>query len=222
MDVLKQPATARPIAAAARRGALRVAHLFAHLGVKLGARSRRVACRGLVLSLLLAGSMPALRAQPQLTEAQAMAAALLNFARYVKWPEQAFASREAPFTFCIAGRDALFSAAAALEGRSLHGRPTQVRRVLGTEDLRGCQLLFIADSEERRQQPMLRALGRDAVLTVGDAGDFIDAGGAIGILIEDGRVRFDINRSALDAARLRANANLLRLARNARVGGQGL
>jgi tRNA threonylcarbamoyladenosine modification (KEOPS) complex Pcc1 subunit len=54
------------------------------------------------------------------------------------------------------------------------------------------------------------------VLSVGDAGGFTDAGGAIGVTLDDGRIRFDINRAALDAAQLRASANLLRLARNVR------
>lgn len=154
-------------------------------------------------------------AQPALTDAQAKAAVLLNFARYVEWPERAFAGKDTPFVFCVAGREGL-AAAATLDGRSLHNRPTQVRRVLGVEELRGCHVLFIAEAEERRQSPMLRAVAAEPVLSVGDAAGFTEAGGAIGVALEDGRLRFDINRAALDAAQLRASANLLRLARNVR------
>lgn len=156
------------------------------------------------------------QAQTPLSEAQAKASAIFNFARYVEWPERAFASREAPFVFCLAGRDALAGGMATLEARTLHTRATQVRRVFGVEELRGCSVLFIGEAEERRQAPMLRALASEAVLSIGDASGFVEAGGAIGIVLEEGRIRFDINRAALDQAQLRASSNLLRLARNVR------
>lgn len=177
--------------------------------------ARRLQAPALLLAALLLACVRA-PAQPALGEAQAKAAALVNFARYVEWPERAFASREAPFVFCVAGRDSLAAAVATLEGRTLHGRPTQLRRVLGVEELRGCQVLFIAEAEERRQAPMLRAVAGEPVLAVGDALGFTEAGGAIGVMLEDGRIRFDISRPALDAAQLRASANLLRLARSVR------
>ncbi len=177
-------------------------------------RWRRLAC-----SLALLGwAFPSAAQAPAaaLTDSQAKASALFNFARYVEWPERAFASREAPFVFCLAGRDSLSAASGMLEGRAINGRPTQLRRVLGVEDLRGCHALFIGESDERRQLPMLRALAAEPVLTVGDASGFTEAGGAIGVLLEEGRIRFDINRPALEQAQLRASSNLLRLARNTR------
>jgi YfiR/HmsC-like len=155
-------------------------------------------------------------AQTALTESQAKASALFNFARYVEWPERAFASREAPFVFCVAGRDSLGSGTSALEGRVLNGRQTQFRRVLGIEELRGCHALYIGEPEERRLLPMLRAVAGEPVMTVGDLNSFIDAGGAIGIVLDEGRMRFDINRAALEQSQLRASSNLLRLARNTR------
>lgn len=171
----------------------------------------------LALSALGSACGSAAQAPPAaLTESQAKASALFNFSRYVEWPERAFASRDAPFVFCVAGRDGLPAAAGTLEGRVLNGRPTQLRRVLGVEELRGCHALYIGEPEERRQLPMLRAVATEPVLTVGDAGGFAEAGGAIGIVLDEGRIRFDINRPALEQAQLRASSNLLRLARNTR------
>lgn len=174
--------------------------------------SRRTVLRHAALALAVA--VGASTAQVALTDAQAKAQALLNFARYVEWPEHAFAGRDAPFTFCLAGRDSLAAGAPALEGRSLHGRATAVRRVFGIDELRGCQLLYIAESEERRLAPMLRAVAGEPVLTVGDGIGFVFAGGAIGVTLEDGRIRFEIARAVIEAAQLRASANLLRLARS--------
>lgn len=179
---------------------------------------RQSSWRYLRTGLLLAALGCSLRAvaQTPLTEAQAKASALFNFARYVEWPDRAFASREAPFVFCLAGRDSLASGLTSLEGRTLHGRATVAKRVLGVEELRACHVLFIGENEERRLVPMLRSTASEPVLTVGDGVGFTEAGGAIGIALEEGRIRFDINRLSLDQAQLRASSNLLRLARNAR------
>ena len=56
----------------------------------------------------------------------------------------------------------------------------------------------------------------EPVLTVSDVGGAGELGGAITIVLDDGRIRFDINRAALEQAQLRASSNLLRLARNTR------
>jgi hypothetical protein len=162
------------------------------------------------------GWAPLSPGQTALTDAQAKASALFNFARYIEWPDRAFASTQTPFVFCIVGRDSLQGALTLLDNRSLNGRPTQVKRVFGAEELRGCSALYIDEAEDRRTQALLRSLAGAPVLTVGDAGGFAEAGGAIMLTVEDGRVRFDINRAALEQAQLRASANLLRLARNVR------
>lgn len=173
-------------------------------------RGRRLLCVG-----LLACGWPCLAAaQATLTEAQAKAGFVLNFARYVDWPASAFASREAPLVACLVERDLLGPALSALEGRVIQGRPLKVRRNVLADDLRGCHLVFIGETEERRIVPILRALVSQPVLTVSDAERFIDLGGAIGFVVADDRLQFEINRTALEQAQLKAGAGLLKLARS--------
>jgi len=153
-------------------------------------------------------------AQAAVTEAQAKAGFVLNFARYVEWPERAFSAREAPVLLCLLGRDEVAAALAALDGRQVQGRPIAIRRLANSDEARSCQVLFIAESEARRLALTLRAVAGQPVLTVSDADGFIDAGGAIGIVRSEGRLQFEINRLALEQAQLKASSNLLRLARN--------
>lgn len=152
--------------------------------------------------------------QTTLTEAQAKAAFVLNFARYVDWPATVFASAQAPLVACVIGRDTIGPALTALEGRPVKGRALKVRRGVAIDDMHGCHVVFIGEPEERRVVPVLRALANQPVLTVGDADRFIDVGGAIGLVAIDERLQFEINRSALEQAQLKASASLLKLARN--------
>ena len=172
---------------------------------------RRLAALLAVLAGALAG--PA-AAQGTLSEAQAKAAFVLNFARYVDWPERSFATRDAPLLICLLGRDSLASALAALENRPVQSRLVSVHMVASVDEARPCHVLFIGASETRRLTLLLRSLAGQAVLTVSDADGFIDAGGAIGIVQGDGRLQFEVNRQTLEQAQIKASANLLKLARN--------
>lgn len=168
----------------------------------------------LTASLLVASALPGAAIAQPLPEAQAKAAFVLNFARYVEWPEQVFASRIASMTICIIGRDTLGPALIALENREIQGRPVKTRRLLNIEEVNGCHLVFISESEERHLAQTLHSLANQPVLTVSDIDGFIDAGGAIGIVRGEERLQFEINRNALNQAKLKASSLLLRLARN--------
>lgn len=168
-----------------------------------------------ILAIFLAlGLNASAQAQTALSEAQVKAGFVLNFARYVEWPERAFASREAPLVICAVGNDNLGAALSALETRQVQGRAIKLRRGINADDLRGCHVAYVADSEQRRLLPTLRMLAGQSVLTVSDIEGFIDAGGAIGIVPGDDRLQFEINRAALDQAQLKASSQLLKLARN--------
>lgn len=163
------------------------------------------------LAMALSDTAPA---QGSLAEPQAKAAFVLNFARYVEWPERTFATPEAPLLFCLLGRDSIGSALTALENRQAQGRPVAVRLLGHVDETRPCHVLFIGAAETRRLAYVLRTLAGQAVLTVSDADGFIDVGGAIGIVQGEGRLQFEVNREALEQAQLKASSNLLKLARN--------
>jgi hypothetical protein len=170
----------------------------------------RIAC-GLLLALL--GSAPHLQAQA-LSEAQIKAGFLYNFARYIEWPVEAFASKEAVFSMCLIGRDTLGSPLDSFDGKTVHGHPVVVKRFgSASEDFRGCHILFVSESEQRRVASLVRS-AQAAQLTVSDIDGFIDMGGGIGLLNADERIQFEVNLGALQRASLKASSQLLKLARN--------
>jgi len=152
-------------------------------------------------------------AQTVLSEPELKAALVFNFARYVEWPERAFASVDAPLVLCVIGRDRFGAAFAALEGRKLQGRAVRVRTGLSAEEGRSCHVAFISEPSEHQLASILRTLGPQAVLTVSDIEGFVDAGGAIGIVYGEQRLQFEVNRAALNQSQLRASSQLLKLAR---------
>ncbi|MDX9833374.1 MAG: YfiR family protein [Anaerolineae bacterium] len=165
-----------------------------------------------VLALILAaGALPG-GAQTPPTEYQLKAVFLYNFARYVEWPQSRLPAG-APIHVCILGRDPFGGAFTTLASKQAQGREVRVKLLTGPEDGAACHIAFIADTEERRLGTYLRALTGRSILTVSDIDGFTDAGGGIGFVTVEDRVRFDVNLAVTQAEHLKLSSQLLKVAR---------
>jgi YfiR/HmsC-like len=153
-------------------------------------------------------------AQAPLSEAQVKTALVLNFARYVDWPESTFSSNTDTIVICLVGRDTLAGTLPGLETKQVRNRAIKVRMGVSSDDTRGCHVVFVSESEERRLVPLLKSLSDKAILTISDISGFIEAGGGIGIVQGETRLQFEVNIRALEVAKLKASSNVLKLARN--------
>jgi hypothetical protein len=147
-----------------------------------------------------------------LTEPQVKAAFIFNFAKFVQWPAQAFATSQAPIVLCVPAREGLGGALAGIDGKQVHGRELRVRRGVKPDDMKACHILFVPDAEARSVADLLRTVGMLPVLTIGEPDGFAAAGGGIGFVTRDERVQFEINQGAVERANLQVSSQLLRLA----------
>jgi hypothetical protein len=81
------------------------------------------------------------------------------------------------------------------------------------ETLKQCHLLFICPSEKKNLSEIIDLVKNQGVLTVADTQEFLDTGGIVNFVIEDNKVRFDINLTASEKAGLKIRSQLLRLAK---------
>jgi hypothetical protein len=160
-------------------------------------------------------------AQQSLAEYQVKAAYLLNFLKFVEWPENAFADSLAPIVIGIVGNNPFGTALPqVIMGKTVQGRDLIIRYYHVGEDLRGSHILFISASEQKRLPQILSSLRGSSVLTVGDMDRFLDAGGMIRFSMEGSQVRFTIDVNATNQARLKLSSKLLSVARVARGNGK--
>jgi hypothetical protein len=147
------------------------------------------------------------------TEYQVKALFLLNFTRYIDWPETAFAGSNAPITIGVFGEDHFGDALQnAVADRRVNGRSILIEHLENTNDVFKCQVLFISSSEIKRQRQLLAQLQTAPVLTVGESDNFADQGGAINFIKKDGKIRLEINVGAARQANLQISSKLLRVA----------
>ena len=96
------------------------------------------------------------------------AAYLYHFAMFVDWPDDAFASRNAPIVIGIVGADPFGPAIDdTVRDKRIDGRPLVVKRLDWAQDLRHCHILFVADGN--RIADVVRRVGNLSVLIVGES-----------------------------------------------------
>ena len=141
------------------------------------------------------------------------AAFLYNFARFVEWPQED-AWNERKLVIGVLGKDPFGPILdETVRGKKTRGRPLEIKRLSHADDMASCDLVFVSSSERQRIETLLTALHGAQVLTVSETPNFLDKGGMINFVIENERVRIDLNLSTTRAAGLSVSSQLIRVAR---------
>jgi hypothetical protein len=163
-----------------------------------------------LLALLLVAD--AAGAAQAVSQPSLKAAFLYNFAKFAEWPVDAAAG--GPLTLCVLADDASEDALVKLvNGASVNGRAVTVSRSAPKTKVRTCHLLYIAEPDADTIAGILEEVKGAPVLTVGDGDAFARRGGIVGLVIEDGRMRFAINPDAAQRSGVRLSSKLLSLAK---------
>lgn len=167
-------------------------------------RLRRVAVVTGVTALL----WPALGAAT--LEDQVKAAFLLNFAKFVEWPEGTFEHVRQPVTLCVwAGAETVEVIEAALRGKTVGTRPL---RVVGMESPDAhCDMVYLRGDRDDVMR-LFGALEAPGVLSVYETEERLPAG-VIRFFIDERKVRFEVDLDAAERQRLVISSKLLRVAR---------
>jgi|SRR5579862_2458861 hypothetical protein len=146
-------------------------------------------------------------------EYQVKAAFLLNFTKFIEWPPKAFGSPAAPVSICVLGDDSFGSTLDQIvAGELVNGRAVAAQKLKRTPPPQSCQIVFVGKSEKDVGK-ILPGLG-PGVLTVGEKEGFLHEGGMIAFVVENRRVRFDVNQTAAENAGLKLSSKLLSVARS--------
>jgi len=173
---------------------------------------RTTASRGHVAILVALVTLCApLFAADAVSESELKATFLFNFTRFVEWPEQALPAAGEPLVIGVLGEDPFGGVLDAIvRDETVRGHPLAIKRMKRTDDITKCQILFIARSEERQLAAIFERLKGHSILTVSDMDRFAYAGGTIGLVMDGGKVRMQINVDRAKQAQLVLSAKLLR------------
>jgi hypothetical protein len=162
-------------------------------------------------------------------EFQLKAAFLYNFLMFVDWPEGKMADSNSPITIGIIGDDKFKDAFEPIKDKLIGNKKVVVIRFKPFEELkktdkaemdkeieaiRRCHLLYICRSEEASLEDLMNLTNGCGVLTVAGIEKFVESGGGIiNFIMEENKVRFEINLNAARRANLKIRSQLLKLAK---------
>jgi hypothetical protein len=139
---------------------------------------------------------------------------IYNFAQLMEWPAPTFAQPNSPLVIGILGTDSFQGMLdEVLRGKQVNGREFVVKHLKWGDDLKGCNILFVSSSEKIHLDELFRLIRGLPILTIGDTPGFAERGGIINFVLEDNKVRFDIDVHAAKLADINISSRLLALAR---------
>jgi hypothetical protein len=146
---------------------------------------------------------------------------LFNFGRFTSWPQAANAEEAKQFSVCVLGLDPFGPALdMTMAGETIAGKPMVARRITRAAEATGCRILFVSSSEESQLPSILRAAEGARALTVSDLPQFAARGGMIQFVSQGNRIRFEVNLTAVEEAKLILSSELLKVATTVRRTGK--
>ncbi len=142
---------------------------------------------------------------------------IYNFAKLVEWPTTSFAQPDSPIVIGILGEDPFGATLDKIVAdKKINGRGIAVKRVKwgrDFKDLKDCNILFVSSSEKEHIESVIDAMKGLPILTIGDAPGFAKRGGIMNFVLEENKVRFEVNVEAAKHADLTISSRLLTLAK---------
>jgi len=176
------------------------------------ADSKRRALPALIAVLCLA--LPGLaRAASDESEDRVKAAFVYQFTNYIDWPEDTLKSK-APFVIDVIGRSPLVDELQALaKVKTVKGHHIEVAALDDGARIATAHVIIINTGDEAVVARIAAKLKNTPCLIISEGPDFARKGAMINFFVEQDRLRFEVNRSAVAAAKLHVAAPLLTLAR---------
>jgi hypothetical protein len=191
-------------------------------GAGIATNWRTVRCLSLLafVSLFPAGAGQRTGAQTTGEEYRVKAAFIFHFAQLVDWPAEKATGTDNSLILCTLGEDPFQGLLEdTVAGKAIGNRILRIRHLGQPQDMQACQIVFLGRAQSKHIPTLVSTLHQAPVLTVGETAGFLDAGGMIDFLLEDNKVRFEVNLDAAESADLKIGSRLLVLAE--RVVGEG-
>ena len=135
-------------------------------------------------------------------------ALLYKFGKFVQWPNRLEEFED--FRLCVIGDEPFGAELDSLDGKTVRGKPLTVMRLKNLDDL-SCHILFISRSEEEHLEELLAQAHSMGIMTVGDIKDFAHRGGMVAMILDDKKIKLEINLSGAEQAGITISSRLLRL-----------
>ena len=141
-------------------------------------------------------------------EDELRSATVLTFIRHSEWLQGA---ADGPITVGVMGRPSMIrTLRRTLDGKIANNHAIRVVDAKAPAELNSCQVLYVATDNNSEVRQALSGMRASHALTIGEAGRFLEYGGAVNLTIVDGHMSFEVSLDALEHAGVSVSSTLLR------------
>ena len=140
---------------------------------------------------------------------------LERFTRFIEWPvETNIADNTKPFVISVIGENPFDKKLDQFfETTKIKNRKVEIRYISELEEIKDTHVLFITKSKQKQLSEILSLTQDKPVLTVSDTDGFGKKGVRINFYIEQNKIRFEINKEAIQKSGLQISYMLLNIAK---------
>ncbi len=136
---------------------------------------------------------------------------ILNFMKYVEWPQ----SKDNTFRIAIAGQSEIKEALITMIKMkpALEGKKIEII-TLEEGEVRPCQILFVPNDESKELLNIIKGYQGKGILIITDDNHYASKGAAINLINIDNKIRFEIYLAQAKLAGIKISSKLSELATN--------
>ncbi|BDC97867.1 YfiR family protein [Persicobacter psychrovividus] len=136
---------------------------------------------------------------------------LYTFMKYIEWPN---AEVNEKFTIGFVGYSGLYPHLEKMaEEKEIRGKAIELKKISSVEEAQQCQLLYVPSGQADLPN-YIEALKGSPVLIVSDLEGAAEEGAGFSFLMVDGKLKFDINTTTIEASQLSIKDALKKFAVN--------
>lgn len=155
----------------------------------------------IVYCSILVFLIQSLPTQGQVSKFQALY--LVNFSKNLEWNRN-------DITIGVVGNTKTL---VDLESLTAKYPEIKLKKISGSESVSDCQLIFLPSAQSRNFSLIQGKIGKAPIILVTEDESLVGQGAEIGFYLEGNRLKFSINKSALDKTGVKASSKLLDVAK---------
>lgn len=163
-----------------------------------------------VLFLCYTGTSHAIQTE-QLNKVKA--AYIYNFTKYIEFPEGRFEADSNDFNLCIKNAPEFKGIFDSIEGVKIKGRDFRVKFIDNDNDLNMCHFLYVQPGADVGIGKIVGESLKGKFVTISSGPSFVYGGGMISFVLDEDRVKVEINLESTRRAGFTISARLLEVSR---------
>jgi hypothetical protein len=131
-----------------------------------------------------------------------------KFTQYIEWP-----SKEGDFIIGVVGNSPILAELEAIAAtKKVDTRTIVVKKLAASADLSACQMVFISEGQSSNLGSITTKLAGKPTLIVSETSGGAKKGAGINFVIIDDKMKFELNKAAVEKQGLKVSGDLTKLA----------